>query len=63
MKIQEARVIIKGEGAAHQASPPWVLLAALTMAAVLDEIERDCRDARGYISVEQILSTLNGERP
>lgn len=60
MKIQEARHLAR---IGLRAIPADRLeLAALTMAAVLDEIERECNDGNDIAHVE-ILSILNGERP
>lgn len=61
MKIQEARHVAQrpvGIGPADR-----VDLAALTMAAVLDEIERVLSDPWNDVAADQIRSILNGERP
>lgn len=68
MKIQEARNVTR-DCSAHRygPAPTGLELAALTMAAVLDEIERvvDCYPgpADADLLAECILSILNGERP
>lgn len=68
MRIQEARAVALTTAHAYRDLPGAVVAqAAVTMAAVLDEIERvvDCYPgpADADLLAECILSILNGERP
>lgn len=65
MNIQEARAVALTTAHAYQDLPgAAVAQAAVTMAAVLDEIEQACQPStgRGQQLAPLILSILNGER-
>lgn len=64
MNIQEARAVALTTAHAYQDLPgAAVAQAAVTMAAVLDEIERVCvLHSPGHPAVEQIAAILDGER-